>query len=97
MPQSVMLTNKITDVKGSNPSVGIGPAAVVSLGVFGSLAYIAVETNWPLLPEVRYAETTAAIGDQLLTTYLFPFEILSIVILAALVGSVFMARKEIKS
>ncbi len=93
---AVMLTNKITDVKGSNPVVGQGPAAAVSLGLFGLLAYVAVKTPWPLLAQPTYRETTATIGDALLSTYLLPFEILSVVILAALVGAVIMARKEIK-
>ena len=93
---AVMLTNKITDVKGSNPVVGEKPAAVVSLGLFGLLAYVAVKTPWPELPEPTYRETTETIGDALLSTYLLPFEILSVVILAALVGSVIMARKEMK-
>src|SRR5687767_8743952 len=90
---AVMLTNKITDVKGSNPVVGEKPAAVVSLGLFGLLAYVAVKTPWPELTQPTYKETTATIGDALLSTYLLPFEILSVVILAALVGSVLMARK----
>jgi NADH-quinone oxidoreductase subunit J len=93
---AVMLTNKITDVKGSNPVVGEKPAALVSLGLFGLLAYVAVKTEWPTLPQPTYRETTETIGDALLSTYLLPFEILSVVILAALVGAVIMARKEIK-
>ena len=93
---AVMLTNKITDVKGSNPVVGEKPAAVVSLGLFGLLAYVAVKTPWPEMAQPTYRETTETIGDALLSTYLLPFEILSVVILAALVGAVIMARKEIK-
>jgi NADH-quinone oxidoreductase subunit J len=93
---AVMLTNKITDVKGSNPVVGEKPAAVVSVGLFGLLAYVAVKTEWPQLQQPTYRETTETIGDALLSTYLLPFEILSVVILAALVGAVIMARKEIK-
>jgi NADH-quinone oxidoreductase subunit J len=93
---AVMLTNKITDVKGSNPAIGEKPAAVVSIGLFGLLAYVAVKTEWPALQETTYRETTETIGDALLSTYLLPFEILSVVILAALVGAVLMARKEIK-
>ncbi len=94
---AVMLTNRITEVEGSNPVADPRSAAVVSLGVFGVLAYVATQTPWPELPNPTYQETTASIGDALLSTYLLPFELLSVVILAALVGSVVMARKEIKS
>jgi NAD(P)H-quinone oxidoreductase subunit 6 len=93
---AVMLTNKITDAKHSNPVVGEGPAAAVSLGLFGLLAYVAVKTPWPTLQQPTYRETTATIGDALLSTYLLPFEILSVVILGALIGAVVMARKEMR-
>ncbi|MCK6545897.1 NADH-quinone oxidoreductase subunit J [Myxococcota bacterium] len=93
---AVMLTNRITEVKNSNPLVGVLPAAVVCSGLFFLLAYVAVKTPWKVLPEVTYRETTGPIGDQLLTTYLLPFEVLSVLILGALVGAVLMARKEIK-
>ena len=92
---AVMLTNRISEVKSSNPLVGVTAAAPVAFGVFGCLAYVAVETPWKTIAP-SYRETTATIGNAMLTTHLLPFEILSIVILAALVGSVVMARKEIK-
>jgi NAD(P)H-quinone oxidoreductase subunit 6 len=94
---AVMLTNRITEVQGSNPAVGTRPAAVISIALFGLLAFVAVKTPWKVIPHPEYRETTATIGDALLSTYLFPFEILSVVILAALVGAVIMARKEIKA
>ncbi len=93
---AVMLTNRITEVEGSNPVIGAQPAAVVSLGVFGMLAYVAVSTDWKTLPVTSRFETTAPLGDLLLSTYLLPFEILSVVILGSLVGAVVMARKEMK-
>ncbi len=93
---AVMLTHKITDVQHSNPSVGVRGGAVVALGSLAALATIATQTPWPVLPKTTYRETTHALGDALLTTHLLPFEILSIVILAALVGAVMMARKELK-
>jgi NAD(P)H-quinone oxidoreductase subunit 6 len=92
---AVMLTNKITEVRDSNPKVGVIPAASVCLGLFGLLAYVAVKTPWKTIAPT-YRETTAKLGDLLLTTYLLPFEVLSVLILGALVGAVLMARKEIK-
>lgn len=40
--------------------------------------------------------TTAAIGDLLLGKYLVPFEVASILLLAALVGAVMIVRKSVK-
>ena len=47
-------------------------------------------------PEVVLA-TTAAIGDAFLTSWLLPFEVASMVLLATLVGAVVIARKEVKA
>ena len=43
------------------------------------------------------APTTAAIGDALLTRWLLPFEVASLVLLATLIGAVVIARKELKA
>lgn len=93
---AVMLTNRIMEVRYSNPSVGVLPAILVASGLAFLLFFVAVKTPWTLLPMPTYRETTASLGDALLSTHLLPFEALSIVILAALVGAVLMARKEVK-
>jgi NADH-quinone oxidoreductase subunit J len=93
---AVMLTHKITEVKDSNPLIGVAPAAMICSGLMFLLAYVAVKTPWKTLPEPTYRETTASIGNLLLSTYLLPFEVLSVLILGALIGAVIMARKEIK-
>jgi NADH:ubiquinone oxidoreductase subunit 6 (subunit J) len=46
--------------------------------------------------EVVYQPTTAKIGDLFLENYLLPFELASLVLLAALIGAVVLSRKEIK-
>ncbi len=35
------------------------------------------------------------VGVELFTIYLFPFEVLSLVLLAALIGAIYVARKEL--
>jgi len=67
------------------------------VGVFIYLLIEAVtETPWVKAKEVVYAATTAKIGDLFLYTYLLPFELASLVLLAALIGAVVLSRKEIK-
>jgi NADH-quinone oxidoreductase subunit J len=93
---AVMLTHRITDVAITNRTVGRIPALVV-IGVFIYLLVQAVkETPWVRVKEVVYAPTTAKIGDLFLDKYLLPFELASIVLLAAMIGAVVLSRKEIK-
>jgi NADH-quinone oxidoreductase subunit J len=93
---AVMLTHRITDVAITNRTVGRIPALIV-IGVFVYLLVQAVkETPWVRVKEVVYAPTTAKIGDLFLDKYLLPFELASIVLLAAMIGAVVLSRKEIK-
>ena len=93
---AVMLTHRITDVEITNRAAGRLPALIVT-GVFLYLLIQTVrETSWAKAKHVVYAATTANIGDLFLGTYLLPFELASLVLLAALIGAVVLSRKEIK-
>lgn len=93
---AVMLTHRITDVAITNRAAGRVPALIV-VGVLGYLLVQTIqETNWVRAKEVVYAPTTAKIGDLFLEQYLLPFELASVILLAAMIGAVVLSRKEIK-
>jgi NADH-quinone oxidoreductase subunit J len=91
-----MLTHRITDVEITNRAAGRIPALVMT----GILIYLLVqairETPWVKVKEVVFQPTTAKIGKLFLDSYLLPFELASLVLLAALIGAVVISRKEIK-
>ena len=93
---AVMLTHRITDVQITNRAAGRIPALVVVAILFALLVQSIGETPWAKAKEVAYAATTGSIGDLFLGDYLLPFELASLVLLAALVGAVVLARQEIK-
>jgi NAD(P)H-quinone oxidoreductase subunit 6 len=93
---AVMLTNRITDVNVSNRSVGLWGGLLLLAAMAPVLVAVAVATPWPAREPGPLAPTTAAIGDALLTQWLLPFEVASLVLLATLVGAVVIARKELK-
>jgi NAD(P)H-quinone oxidoreductase subunit 6 len=93
---AVMLTHRITDVEITNRAAGRIPALIVT-GVFIYLLIQTVrETPWVKAKEIVYQPTTGKIGDLFLDSYLLPFELASLVLLAALIGAVVISRKEIK-
>ncbi|MEX0804027.1 MAG: NADH-quinone oxidoreductase subunit J [Candidatus Binatia bacterium] len=93
---AVMLTHRITDVEITNRAAGRIPALVI-VGVFLALLIQTVrDTPWVKVKEVAYQPTTAKIGDLFLENYLLPFELASLVLLAAMIGAVVLSRKEIK-
>jgi NADH-quinone oxidoreductase subunit J len=93
---AVMLTRRITDVEITNRAAGRIPAVII----VGLLIYLLVqavrETPWVKAKELIYQPTTAKIGDLFLENYLLPFELASLVLLAAMIGAVVLSRKEIK-
>ncbi len=93
---AVMLTHRITDVEITNRAVGRLPGLMV-VGVFLALLIQTIrETPWVKVKELAHQPTTARIGDLFLENYLLPFELASLVLLAAMIGAVVLSRKEIK-
>jgi NAD(P)H-quinone oxidoreductase subunit 6 len=93
---AVMLTHRITDVKITNRAAGKIPALAIVGVLIGLLVQTIRQTPWAKAKEVLYTPTSAKIGDLFLESYLLPFELASLVLLAALIGAVVLARKEIR-
>ncbi len=91
---AVFLSNRISTAKLSNPVRFRLPAAAVCLGLFGVLSYTAVSTRFPVRPDLSWQPTTAEIGELLMTRYLLPFEVASVLLLAALIGAALLSRPE---
>jgi NAD(P)H-quinone oxidoreductase subunit 6 len=93
---AVMLTSKITEVRVSNRSFGLWGGLLLLVAMGPVLLAVALLAPWRQNVPGPLAPTTAAIGDALLTRWLLPFEVASLVLLATLVGAVIIARKELK-
>ena len=91
----VMLTNRIFDVNLRTETFQIGPSALVSAGVFAMLTLIVVKTPWRDTALVEEGPTTARIGQLLVTEYLLPFEIASVLLLVALLGAAMLVRRRL--
>ncbi len=94
---AVMLTNKIQDVSTSNPSSNL-PLGLGVLGAILSVLLAAVlQFDWPVKADPGPYEPTAnIIGAAFLGEYLLAFEIAGLMLLAALIAAVVVARKEVK-
>jgi NAD(P)H-quinone oxidoreductase subunit 6 len=94
---AVMLTNRITEIKRSNPSSNIGVGFILMTGVLGTLLAATLGFDWPTRPAGPYQPTAAMIGDAFLGQYLLPFEVAGLMLLAAMLAAVVVARKEVKA
>jgi len=93
---AVMLTHRIADVRISNRSVGRLPALIVIACIAGVMAKAVLNTTWHSVAPGTPAPSTYAIGNGLLGDYILPFELASMVLLAALIGAVVLSRKELR-
>jgi NAD(P)H-quinone oxidoreductase subunit 6 len=91
---AVMLTAGIADVTVSNRAVGTG-AGIFTVGIAGLvMLYAIMRTQWHQVAAVAPAPTTYAIGNAFLGEYVLPFEVASLVLLAALIGAIVISRHE---
>ncbi|MBM4167059.1 MAG: NADH-quinone oxidoreductase subunit J [Ignavibacteria bacterium] len=91
----VMLTNKVVSVDIKTGTLQTVPATILISITAGTLCGIFYVTDWRVvtsLPEMN--TTTYKLGEMLMTSYLLPFEIASVVLLVALIGAAIIARKE---
>jgi NADH:ubiquinone oxidoreductase subunit 6 (subunit J) len=92
---AVMLTQGIGDVNVSNRAVGKAPAFVTILIAGAVMLYAVLRTHWfTAVGPLTIAPTTYGIGNAFLDTYVLPFELASLVLLAALIGAVVISRQE---
>ena len=98
----VMLTRakigRETELDGDQRGVG----AVVALFLLGIISYALVDFfGDDKLPElndsadaINATRGSRAVGDAIFSTYLVPFEVVSVLLLAALIGAIVLARRD---
>ena len=93
---AVMLTHGIQKIEVSNRAAG-RPAGLAVIGVLFTVGYRALGTaEWHTpIGEPVASGSTYGIGNALLSQYILPFELASLVLLAVLVGAVVLTRKEV--
>jgi NADH-quinone oxidoreductase subunit J len=93
---AIMLTSQIQNINVSNRSIGLVGGYLLFFVVSTLLSFVALWAPWKVTSQEPVADTTAALGNGLLGTWLLPFEIASVLLVATLVGAIVIARKEVK-
>lgn len=96
----ISMTRNITGVSGAQLNGLKAPAAAVAALAGGVLAFAAAGGDWgatyaPSAPAGGLADDAVAIGLHILTDFAIPFEAVSVLLLAALLGAIaIIARDE---
>lgn len=70
------------------------PAAVVAVFIFGILIALLVDAFGGQEITLVEPTTTAEVGDSIFRDFVVPFEVVSMLLLAALVGAIALARRD---
>ena len=91
---AIMLTARVSGIgiKQQNEQVPI--ALLVTLAFMGITLYGLGKTVWNATNAETPGQTVMALGKLLMTVYVIPFEIVSLVLLAALIGAIVIARRD---
>jgi NADH:ubiquinone oxidoreductase subunit 6 (subunit J) len=90
---AVMLTGNIELAAKTNRSGGMIVGCLVGVSLLIFLITLFIKVPWEINTGSDYLPTTAAIGNVLLGKALLPFEALSVVLLAVVIGAVVIVRR----
>lgn len=89
----IMLTHRIVSVRISHTSVQRGLGGLFGLVLFALLSWLILDTPWYQATAQEPSQTVGSIGVLLMTDYLLPFEVASVLLLGALIGAAMLSRR----
>lgn len=66
--------------------------ALVAMVLFGILGRLIMQSSWSLSSTTVPATTIGPIADLMMSTYVVPFEVAALLLLAAMVGAIILAK-----
>jgi len=67
--------------------------AIVAGALFLMLAYVVTSAAWPVVTQAPPADMVARLGEALVGRYVLPFEVASLVLVASMIGAIYIARE----
>ena len=91
---AVMLTARIADASLHHTNEQVGTGFIVSAGLLVVILYSLWKTPFAVSPDAVTEGAGKTLGQLLLTKFVLPFEIVSVLLLGALIGAVVIAKKD---
>jgi NADH-quinone oxidoreductase subunit J len=71
-----------------------GPGLIVASVVSGIMVYVGSHTDWNTIKRGDFPATAEEIGASLTNRYVLPFEVASVLLMAAMIGAIVLVRAE---
>ena len=91
---AIVVTERLIGERLSQTSRGLGSGALVAAALLAVIVSILLQRQLPSTPLPQTGDRTRMLGEQVLTTYVLPFELLALLMLAAMLGAIYFARPE---
>jgi NADH:ubiquinone oxidoreductase subunit 6 (subunit J) len=91
---AIVVTERLIGERLSQTNRGVVSGALVSGGLLAIILSILTQRQLPMTPLPQRSDLTLLLGQQVLTTFVLPFELLALLMLAAMLGAIYFARPE---
>ena len=91
---AIMMTYQLSNKSIRQVNEQKGQATIVVLLFFLLSLATVIKTAWPISDASLPERNTFELGRQLLSTYVVPFEVVSVVLLVALIGAIIISRQD---
>lgn len=92
----IMLTSQMTNVRMVSAMKQKVFTILAVAGFVALLISVFAKINLSVSNAVVPKDTTSLVGKLFMTNYILPFEVMSVLLLAALIGAIVIARQEVK-
>ena len=91
---AIVVTERLVGERLSQTNRGIASGGIVAAGLLAIIVSMITQRPMALTPLPQLSDLTRLVGEQVLTTYVLPFELLALLMLAAMLGAIYFARPE---
>ena len=91
---AIVVTERLVGERISQTSRRIGAGAVVAGALLATILNAISRRPLPATPPALPADLTRSLGDAVLTRFVLPFELLALLMLAALMSAIYFARPD---
>jgi NADH-quinone oxidoreductase subunit J len=91
---AIVVTERLIGERLSQTNRGVVSGALVAIGLLVIIVSTLMQRELPSTPLPQLSDLTRLMGEQVLTTFVLPFELLALLMLVAMLGAIYFARPE---
>jgi NADH:ubiquinone oxidoreductase subunit 6 (subunit J) len=91
---AIVVTERLVGERLSQTNRGVVSGSLVTVALLVIIVSTLMQRELPSTPLPQLSDITRLMGEQVLTTFVLPFELLALLMLVAMLGAIYFARPE---